>query len=378
MGQALRSWLWAGIGLLAFLLTAECVCRILPVSTATASGYHISPLILTYPARTQISAADGWDLKNAQQLHTNNLGYVSDRDFIPDSRAVALIGDSYVEASMLDANQRLGAQLQHRLGPDRPVYALGSPGTSLLDYAEAVRYASQQLAVRDFVIFITEGDVQQCLCGSGNTHGPCLDRATLVPTTELRDPPGSLKRLARHSAFAQYIISQLRASPDKLLPTLLALPATVVPGRHEPKAAPQAQAASPLAPEVVDAIIQTFLGRLRPLVSGRLVLVINSPQPGTQPGPGDEQIWRLGTAAAAQGATVVDMRAAYQAHAEASPLSLYVGPYDHHLNGLGLSLVADAAAAAVKSSVAWTLDSGFERPALPSGARSLTPPPSRR
>lgn len=250
---------------------------------------------------------------------------------------------------MLDANQRLGAQLQLRLGPDRPVYAMGSPGTSLLDYAERVRYASQQLAVRDFVIFITEGDVQQCLCGSGNTHGPCLDRKSLAPLVELHVAPGALKRAVRQSAFAQYLFSQLRVSLDKLLPTLLALPATLLPVRHNRAAAAQAQTAFPLAPDVVDAIIQTFLERIRPHVTGRLVLVINSPQPGVTPGPQDEDSWRLGTLAAAQGATVVDMWAPYRAHAASSPLSLYVSPNDRHLNGLGLSLVADAAAAAIKT-----------------------------
>lgn len=361
---AIRSWLWGAVGLIAFVMTGELVCRALPVSTATATAYRISPLILTYPAHTQINTAAGWDLKNVQQLRTNNLGFVSDRDFTPDAHAVALIGDSYVEASMLDANQRLGAQLQLRLGPDRPVYAMGSPGTSLLDYAERVRYASQQLAVRDFVIFIVAGDVHQSLCGSGNTHGPCLDRRSLAQTIELHVAPGALKRAVRHSAFAQYLFSQLRVSLDKLLPTLLALPATLWPARHTVKPVQQAKPVSPLAPEAVDAIINVFLERIRPHVAGRLVLVINSPQPGITPRTQDEDSWRLGTLAAAQGATVVDMRAPYRAHAASSPLSLYVSPKDQHLNGLGLSLVADAAAAAVKRSMPWPGMSGLGRPAV--------------
>ena len=37
----------------------------------------------------------------------------------------------------------------------------------------------------------------------------------------------------------------------------------------------------------------------------------------------------------------------YLAHARSSPLSLEVGPYDRHLNGLGVQLATGAAAAAL-------------------------------
>ncbi len=369
MVHTLRSVLLGGIGLIAFVATGEFACRALPVSTATSTGYRIAPLILTYPPHTQIAFATGWDLKNPQLLRTNNLGFVSERDFTPDPRAVALIGDSHVEASMLDAAHRPGAQLAHRLGPDRPVYAMGCAGTSLLDYAERVRYASQHLAVRDFVVFVDGGDVHQSLCGSGNINGPCLDPKTLAPRTELRAEASTLKSIIRQAALAQYLFSQLRLSPDQVWPALKALPSGLLPRGHG-MAASQAQAppAPGIAPAVADHIAQTFLDRVRPHVLGRLVLVINSPQAGVKPGHPDEDNQRLAVLARDQGVTVVSMRDAYLAHAARSALSLYVGPYDHHLNKLGTALVAEVAAQALKTAAPWPTEPAGTAPAIAGSA----------
>lgn len=349
MPHPLRSLLWLAAGLLLFALTAELLFRALPVSTATATGYRIDPMIMTYPPHRVISSSTGWDLKDAQHLRTNNLGFVSDLDFAPDPQAVALIGDSYVEASMLRADDRLGAQLQQRLGPARPVYAMGNPGTSLLDYAERVRYASQNLGVRDFVIFVSKGDLHQSLCGSANIHGPCLNAKTLAPDTDLRPPASTLKQVVRESALAQYLLSQLRVSPDRLLPVLKALPASLLPGHADPAPSEPGKLLPTTDPAVVDLISKTFLDRVRPYVAGRLVLVINSPLPGMPIEPLDQDSQRFGATAAAQGATVVEMQAVYQAHAARSKLSLAVGPYDGHLNAIGMGLVADTAAGAFRA-----------------------------
>jgi len=365
MARTLRSLAWLACGLLLFAVTAELVLRALPVSTATAAGYRIDPMILTYPPHVEVGAAQGWDLRNAQRLRTNNLGFVSDIDFTPDPRAIALIGDSYVEASMLRAGDRLGAQLQARLGPARPVYAMGNPGTSLLDYAERVRFASQRLAVQDFVILVVRGDVHHSLCGSGNINGPCLNPRTLAPDTDLQPDPGALKRLVRQSALAQYLFTQLRVTPDGLLPALRKLPGGLLPGRAAPASGGGARAAagSPIGPEVVDLIAKTFLDRVQPHVRGRLVLVINSPLPGAPTEPPDEHIRRFGALAAARGATVVDIQAAFAAHAARSPLSLAISPRDGHLNPLGLSLVADAAASALGAAVPWPIARADAAPA---------------
>lgn len=346
MVRTLSLWL---AGVVSLVLALELLCRLLPVSTSTETGYYTDPLILTYPPRHRWIASTGWDLRNAQTLRANNLGYPADRDFVRDERAVALIGDSFVEASMLPAADRPGAQLAQKLGT-RPVYAMGAPGTAFLDYAERIRYAHERLGVRDFVVLMERGDVKQSLCGSGNVHGPCLDPKTLMPRIETLPPAGAAKRLLRHSALAQYLASQLRVTPQALLGQLR--PKWL----QEPHGAVQlltTTATNALPPDntmlLVDTVAKTFFERIKPHVLGKVVLVMDSDRAAMykkslKPDPARQRFIQLAKEA---GAIVVDTEPIFAAHLAQSPLKLDVGPYDGHLNGLGVELVTQAASAAL-------------------------------
>src|SRR5690606_2827994 len=100
------------LGVLVFALFCEAALRLLPVSTSTETGYHVDDMILTYPAHHEWRVATGWDLRNAQRLRSNNVGFAAHRDFAHDPEAIALIGDSFVEASMLAPAERPGWQLE--------------------------------------------------------------------------------------------------------------------------------------------------------------------------------------------------------------------------------------------------------------------------
>ena len=342
------AWWFMGVG--AALLMLELLFRLLPVSTSTETAYYTDPLILNYPPYHRWTAATGWDLRNAQTLHANNLGYVANRDFAPDARAVALIGDSYVEASMLAAPQRPGAQLEQALGT-RPVYAMGSPGTALLDYAERIRFAHKQFGVRDFVILMERGDVRQSLCGSGNVHGPCLQPKTLAPRIETLASAGAAKRLLRQSGLAQYLFSQLKFSPQKLWRQAFAVahpPVTAAPGAGSVvSTAPQRADVGVMAE--VDTITQTFFARVKPHVSGRLIIVVDTDRRALYARQlnADPERQRFMHLARVAGAIVIDTETLIRAHLAQSRLKLDVGPHDGHLNALGVGLITRAAADAL-------------------------------
>jgi hypothetical protein len=339
---------FASLGGWVVVLLCELLLRLLPVATSTHAGYYIDPLIRTYPAHHQWRVATGWDLRNHQTVRANNLGFVDDVEAVPNPDAIALIGDSYVEASMLPPGQRPVAQLRKALGDRRVVYAMGSPGTSLLDYAERIRYASEHLGVRDFVLFLEAGDMRQALCGSGNIDGPCLDRRTFAPATESHPPASALTRVLRESALAQYLNSQLRVDPARLWQQLqpwqspspepaLAKAANASPAR-------QPMQADPLAD--IDAVTNAFFRRIEPFAPRRLVLVVDARHAGGALADARMTLERARfmALARARGASVVDMAPIYQAHHEQSSLALDVGPYDGHLNRLGVHLFANAAA----------------------------------
>jgi hypothetical protein len=335
-------------GVIGFLLLLEALFRLLPVSTSTLTGYYFDPHILTYPAHHEWRSATGWDLRNAQVLHSNNFGFVAEHDFVRNEGAIALIGDSYVEASMLSASDRLGAQLERALGGGRPVYAMGSPGTALLDYAERVRFARQRLGVRDVVILMERGDVRQSLCGSGNVHYACLDRQSLAAATDRRPSPTLVKRLLRGSALAQYLTSQLKLEPVQLWKRLFS--GTVPGGPKLPSGPAGSAAASESSIRVVDAVFRAFMERVQTPAPGRMVIVLDSPRHGSAVTPASEADERRHFLSLARkaGLTVVDTEPLYRAHYQRSTLSLDVSPQDGHLNSLGLQIIAQAAAKALE------------------------------
>jgi hypothetical protein len=315
------------------LVVLEGLMRVLPVSTSTATGYWFDPNILTYPARHGFRTASGWNLANAHSHRSNNVGFLDARDFVPDANAVALVGDSFTESSMLDPAGRLGPQLEDLV--HRPVYAFGAPGTSLLDYAERIRFAHDRFAVRDFVVLLERGDVAQSLCGSGNVAAACLDPETLEPRTQRQAEPGLLKRFARESAFAQYLFSQLKIDPAgfaarlrSTLSSAFGAPAAARASRPDPSVTARATA---------DRIVATFFERVRPYRSGRLVLVL-------LPDWNAEMRAALTEAATRDGAVVVDTSSPLADFGAHTGLSTYVSPHDHHLNAAALGVVAAAVA----------------------------------
>ncbi|NRF66502.1 hypothetical protein HLB44_05865 [Aquincola sp. S2] len=356
----LRRLALAAAGALLLLGAAEVLLRLLPVSTATEFGYHVDPLILTYPPGHRWQVATGWDLRNPQRLQANNFGFASTVDYQPGSNAVALIGDSFVEASMLDESDRSAAQFARAAADGRPVYSLAIPGSSLLDYAERIRFASERLGVRDFVVLMEAGDVGQALCGSGNVHGPCLDARTLQPQQQLRAAPTALKRVLRHSALLQYLLSQIKLDGRRLWRQALASAAPPSPEDvPEPgvagAAALPAAAPTPVREEMVRAVTKAFFERVRPYATGRLVLMVDGRrgraalaaprEAGTDILRERDRFLEL---ARAEGAQVIDAEDVYRAHWAASELSIEVGPYDRHLNALGLQLMMGAGARALR------------------------------
>lgn len=334
------------------LLATEGLLRLLPVSTATLTGYHHDPLVLTYPSHHTWQVSTGWDLRNPQRMVSNNWGFAAERDFTANPLAVALIGDSYVEASMLAVADRPGAQLEALLG-GRPVYSMAMPGTSLLDYAQRIRLARQNFGIRDVVLLVERYDARQAVCGADSGLGRCLDPITRQVRNERPPPASALKRVARQSALAQYLGSQLKVRPGQLVQALF----TRTPPAHPPRpGSPGFVPTIPSAEQVaqaqasVDAVVDAFFADAGPFLKGRLVIVVD----GRRTGPAkvlelvDFERTRLIERLRAGGAIVHDLEQLYGAYRARSPRSLDVGPYDEHLNPLGVRIAMGAAAESLR------------------------------
>lgn len=341
---------YATAGVIAMLLALEVLLRLLPVSTATMTGYYLDADLIAYPPGHTWSVSTGWDLRNPQRLRSNTLGFASPDEFERDPDAVVLIGDSYVEASMLNERDRPAQQLRVALANQRKVYGMGTPGTALLDYAQRLRFAAERLGTTDFVVWLEPGDARQSICGSGNVVSRCLDSVSLLPRIERLPQPSWPKRALRQFALAQYLAGQLKLDPRRLGATAFArhVPLDSVPDQGQAASSREVQAlsVSTRSREVVDAVVASFFSEIKPYLRGRLLFLADAPH-RTSVAHGDELDAERGyliKRLRAEGAEVVDLAPIYAMHAGASSLSLVVGPYDHHLNALGVSIVVSEVA----------------------------------
>ncbi|MEI6336384.1 MAG: hypothetical protein WCS87_17635 [Methylococcaceae bacterium] len=333
------------LGIIGAFITAEILLHLLPVSTSTETGYYITPAILTYPADHPFVLATGWNLSNAHHYQSNNYGFLTHRNFLPNANAIALIGDSFVEANMLMEEERLNAQLEKKL-ENRPVYAFGGPGSSLLDYSERARFAQQHLGIQDFVFIIELGDVRQTLCGSGNIHGPCLDPANFSVRYETLPQNVSLaKKILRQSSLAQYLFSQLRLKPEGLFKKLFENTASKKADAPLPPSH-QLKASEDVPPITVDQIVSAFLSSLPKTGEGHLMIVFDSYRDYSHDTDADltpvrDRFIQLTRQA---GIELIDTKPVFNSFWHKTGLSLSVSPTDGHWNRLAHGLVANAIA----------------------------------
>ena len=100
---------------------------------------------------------------------------------------------------------------------------------------------------------------------------------------------------------------------------------------------------------VVDAVARVFFERVKPHVTGRLVIVVDSDRGALMRGRAvdDPPRRRFIERAREAGAVVVDTEPLFRAHFKQSDLSLDIGPRDGHFNPLGVRLVTRRAAEAL-------------------------------
>ena len=334
----LRSIAYGLAGVTAAILGLELLLTALPTSTSTATGHYQDPAIVTYPPHHGFTVATGWALENVHRHRSNNMGFLAQRDFVREPGALGLIGDSYVDASMLDDTARLDARLETRLG-GRHVQALGSAGSSLLDYAARIRFARQALDLREFVVVVELGDVMQSRCGSGNNQGPCLTPDTLQLSSSQTAPPGRVKTLLRHSALAQYFVTQLKVTASGLLGLFQTARPTETVSR------PPAATRSPpgeVSPTFVPVVVDTFFALLPDVSPSRLLFVVDCNRTALEDGgdcatPTRSRFIEL---VRARGARVLDLDPPFSARWKRTGLSLAVSPRDGHWNASTVDFVA--------------------------------------
>src|SRR5262245_34479402 len=109
----------ATLAALALVAVLEATLSILPIVAGVhrqspRSGGSSSARLV---ANHRYTWSMGWDLRHVVQGRTNAMGFISPYDYSTDEKpAVALLGDSFVEAQMLAYDESLAGRLDARLG----------------------------------------------------------------------------------------------------------------------------------------------------------------------------------------------------------------------------------------------------------------------
>ncbi len=335
-------------GVFAMLLMAEVILHALPVSTASRASRQATGVIRTYaPHHSYLIAAD-WDLAHPQKIYTNNMGFATRTPFVPDERAVALIGDSLLEGSALPEGDRVGARLQAQIGT-RAVYMMAMAGTSLADYTARIEWGHQALAITTFVIVVNRTDIAQSVCASsgGGIFDRCIHPESLQPIAGAIEPRSRLRDLAAQSALAQYFFGHLRFSVAGFIAA--AFPDL---SRVKPSALGQ-DSATPALTSGQNAVIEHFLSRMRALSNVRVILVEDCERPERYAGMPVARLadmQKLIDEAQKQKIATVASCDAFDDAFSKSAQRTEISKKDAHWNARGHAIIADAIAKALANS----------------------------
>ncbi len=148
------------------------------------------------------------------QWRVNNDGWISSIDYraraMRDRQLVALVGDSFIEGFLTDADQHVDVYLSDALGRAVDVYSFGLSGWYLEQYVAVSRYVSAAYSPDLLVVFVNEGEIARSVRDNGVvsrylwqiTTSP--DGFTEVAPTDIY-VAGRMTRPARLSAVVNYL-----------------------------------------------------------------------------------------------------------------------------------------------------------------------------
>ena len=204
------------LGFLGFVASAEIFLRLLPVNeglrtqavNATNPVYRFEPNRLSTWSR-------GWNFPITNKVRVNNDGFVNDEDYITDGARplLAVVGDSYIEAAMVPFKETVQGRLSKSVGQQGRVYSFAASGAGLTQYLVWAAYARDKYKPDAFVFLHISNDLDESLIHRGRSPGfhhfeRLSDDRALVRRVDYE--PTLIRRLARHSALAMYLITNVK------------------------------------------------------------------------------------------------------------------------------------------------------------------------
>jgi hypothetical protein len=197
-------------GILIAAVFAEAALHLFPVSTGYDFGAVDSEDPIAHGGRYfHYTYSRDWNFHLENSGTLNNRGFRASYDYFPDPRALAVIGNSYIQADAIDPRDTMTERLGILIG--RPAFAVGMDGASLADYLPAARWASDTFGARSLLVLLTTGDLSHSCMAKPGKHSLELDNGTIALSLSPRDAPSRFKRWLNRSKLFRYTFDNLRA-----------------------------------------------------------------------------------------------------------------------------------------------------------------------
>lgn len=217
-----KNLLMVMLGVFVAFAAVELLLRRLPVSDGLGreASTRFEPLVLSKPGKSFVSSI-GWNLQLYNRGTINSDGFHDVIDF-PETgqkNVTAVIGDSFIEATMVPYERSLQGKLRRLLGESSHVIGLGAAGADLGTYSFFLQRSSELWGLNRVVLLINEGDFTQAML-------PAVDKAYYVVSDKgvasVKLPRNTakvnkLKELIKKSNLAQYLAGPLRLWPSNIV-----------------------------------------------------------------------------------------------------------------------------------------------------------------
>jgi len=204
-------------GIILALGLAEGALRLLPVNSGlNAQAVNEAQPVFRFRPDADYVWSKGPGLSMVNKGHINNEGFINDNDYeqSADLPVMAVIGDSYVEASMIPFPQSIAGRLAGALKEKTRVYSFAASGAPLSQYLAWAEFARKTYRPRSMVFVVVGNDFDESLLAYKQAPGfhyfalkqdgdPTLRRIDYEPET--------WRIILRRSALARYLILNLHA-----------------------------------------------------------------------------------------------------------------------------------------------------------------------
>lgn len=315
-------------GIVSTVVILELLFRILPTMTVHKfAANDVSQPVLRAVSTSLVEPLD-WKFSNAELRKINNYGFVDDVDYLPNSRPIAVIGDSYIQSTMLPYPETLQGQLAAKFGSRTPVYSYGIPIYPLSGYLGAAEYATKKFQPRAFVFLITEGDLSESLQPQSGAY--FLNQ----PDGELKfKEHGSSRRDGIYSsALARYLFTQIKFDPQR-----------IIQAQFDKSPARKVELSRDKYQQISERLLNLFSTKTA-VNPQNTIFVLDSDRNyiyNNQLPSNRQELLTFKEVATAKGYQVIDTQALFAAYYQSTHKKLDFMPTDFHWNAKAHQLVAD-------------------------------------